>query len=376
MNILLDNLLLLLLAIFLEGISPLAMNILVQETSDGRQRLLAIANHSHISLDDFIDFRLINIKMDNLSLLGIFGRNARDTVTESHTDGNEHITLLSLHIGSIRTMHTEHTHIKRMVARKSRKTEQGTTSRDISLLQEFNQFIMSTTQFYAMTDESERALCLIDEFSSFSYSLFINLRIWIIGCNLLTFHRFPLTSSNLGILGEVEYYRSRTTATSDEEGTAYSPCHILRTANLIRPLRDRLGNAHQVNFLEGISTQSAHTHLSGDDHDRCRIHHGIRNTGERISCSRTTSNESNTHFAADSGVALCSVSSSLLVTNQDVIEHLLLSSRVTIQCIKHWHDATTWVTEDGLNPFVMQGAHQCFSSCYYFFCHLSISYSE
>ena len=119
MNILLDNLLLLLLAIFLEGISPLAMNILVQETSDGRQRLLAIANHSHISLDDFIDFRLINIKMDNLSLLGIFGRNARDTVAESHTDGYEHITLLSLHIGSIRTMHTEHTHIKRMVARKS-----------------------------------------------------------------------------------------------------------------------------------------------------------------------------------------------------------------------------------------------------------------
>ena len=231
---------------------------------------------------------------------------------------------------------------------------------------------MGTSQLYTMPHEGKRLLCLIDEFCSLSHSLLNNLRIWIVRCNLLAFHWFPLASCNLGILGEVEYHRTRSTATSDIERTAHSPRYILRTANLISPLRDRLGNAHQVNLLEGISTQSTHTHLSGDNHDRRRIHHGISNTGERIGSSRTTSHESHTHFAADSGISLCSVSSSLLVTNQDVIEHLLLSSRVTIQRIKHWHDTTARITEDGLYPFVMQRAHQCFSSCYYFFCHLSV----
>ena len=122
MDILFYHLLLLLLAIFLKGISPFAVNILVQETGDGWQRLLAIANHSHICLDNLIDFRLVDIQMDNLSLLGVFRRNARDTVAEAHTDGDEHIALLGLHIGSIGTMHTEHTHVKRVIARKSRET--------------------------------------------------------------------------------------------------------------------------------------------------------------------------------------------------------------------------------------------------------------
>ncbi|CDD18300.1 unknown [Prevotella sp. CAG:732] len=101
MDVLLNHLLLLLLAIVLEGISPLTMNILVQQASDGRQTLLAIAYYGNIGLDDLVDFRRVDVEMDNLRLLGIFRRNARDTVAESHTDGDEHITLLGLHVGSV-----------------------------------------------------------------------------------------------------------------------------------------------------------------------------------------------------------------------------------------------------------------------------------
>ncbi|CUQ62949.1 Uncharacterised protein [Segatella copri] len=66
------------------------------------------------------------------------------------------------------------------------------------------------------------------------------------------------------------------------------------------------------------------------------------------------------------------MSSSLLVTYQDVVKHLLFTSRVTVQCIKHWHDAAARISEDSFNILVFQGAHQCFGSCYYFFCHLYV----
>ena len=209
-------------------------------------------------------------------------------------------------------------------------------------------------QFYTMSHKGKRLLCLIDEFSSLSYRLLINLWIRIIRCNFFTFYRLPLTSCNLSILCKVEHYWTRTTTAGNIKRTTHSPGNILRTTNLISPFRDWLGNTHQVNLLESICTQSPYTYLSGNNHDRCRIHHGISNTCKSISCSRTTGHECYAHFATDSGIALCSVSSSLLMTYQDVIKHLLLSSRVTIQCIKHWHDAATWITEDGLNPFVMQ----------------------
>ncbi len=89
------------------------------------RRLLAVAHHSHIGLDNLVNLSLVNIQVDNLSLRSILRRHACDTVAETHTDGDEHITLLGLHVGSIRTMHTEHTHVERVVARQGRKAEQG-----------------------------------------------------------------------------------------------------------------------------------------------------------------------------------------------------------------------------------------------------------
>ena len=228
---------------------------------------------------------------------------------------------------------------------------------------------MCTTQFYTMSYKRKRFLGIVDQLSSLFHCLLIYLRIWIIRSYFLTLHWFPFASCDLSILGKIKNYRTWTSTTSDIECTTYSPSHILWTTNLIRPFRDWLGYTHQVNFLESIGTQSRYAHLTSYDHDRGRIHHGISNTCQGIRCSRATGHESHAYIATDSSISLCCVSSSLLVTYQDVIKHFILSSRVTIQCIKHWHDATTWIAEDGSYPFVLQGAHQRFCSCYYFFCH-------
>lgn len=62
MDIFLYYLLLFLLAVFLEGVSPLAVNILVQQTGNGWQTLLAVAHHSHIGLDNLINLSLVNVR--------------------------------------------------------------------------------------------------------------------------------------------------------------------------------------------------------------------------------------------------------------------------------------------------------------------------
>ena len=119
MNVFLDNFLLLLLAIHIERVAPFTVYILVQQTCDGWQRLFAVTDDSDIRLYHLVYLGLVNIEMNHLSLRSILGRNTRDTVAESHTDGYQHITLLRLHVGGIRAMHTEHTHIERMIAGQS-----------------------------------------------------------------------------------------------------------------------------------------------------------------------------------------------------------------------------------------------------------------
>ena len=94
---------------------------------------------------------------------------------------------------------------------------------------------MSIAQFHAVTHEGERLLGIIDEFGSFLHRLLVYLRIRIVRSHLLALHWLVLTSSHLGILGEVEDNRTWATATCNIEGTAHSPRHILRTTNLIRP---------------------------------------------------------------------------------------------------------------------------------------------
>ena len=55
--------------------------------------------------------------MDHLGLFGIAVETAGNTIRESHADGNQHIALLLLDVWGIVTMHTQHTHIQRMVGR-------------------------------------------------------------------------------------------------------------------------------------------------------------------------------------------------------------------------------------------------------------------
>ena len=103
------------LCIFCKRVAPFAMHILLQQSCDSRHRHLAIADNGYIAHDILVYLCSVDIEMDNLSLLSIGRRQTSYTVAKAHTDSYEHITLLSLHIGGVATMHTKHTHIQWMI---------------------------------------------------------------------------------------------------------------------------------------------------------------------------------------------------------------------------------------------------------------------
>ena len=98
-----------------ETVAPLSVNILLEQTCDGGQRNLAVAHHSHSGLHVLVYLRAVYVEVDDLGLFGIGVQAASHTVAETHADGNEHIALLFLHVGSITAVHAEHAHIERMV---------------------------------------------------------------------------------------------------------------------------------------------------------------------------------------------------------------------------------------------------------------------
>ena len=161
----------------LKRVAPLLMFILIYQGRDSGQRLLTVANHRHIGLHILINLTMVNIQMNNLRLFSVGLQITSHTVAESHTDSNQHITLLLLQVHSVIAMHTQHAHVERMIRGKSRESEHRTTCGNIGFLQEGLQFCLGISQFHTLPYERQRFLSMIDQFSSLTHGLSIQLRI-------------------------------------------------------------------------------------------------------------------------------------------------------------------------------------------------------
>ena len=60
---------------------------------------------------------------------------------------------------------------------------------------------------------------------------------------------------------------------------------IDRLGDQVAVLGDRHGDAADVGFLESIGADSRAAHLSGDRHDRNRVHVGVRDGRHEIGCA-------------------------------------------------------------------------------------------
>ena len=319
-----------LLEIWLEALNPLLVLVLVKQTGYGRQRHLTVANNRHVGLDILVNLHIIYIEMYNLGLLGVCVKTSGNTVAEAHTDSYYHIGLLCKDVGCIAAVHTEHTHIERMVGRKGRESEQCACRRDVCLLKKLDKLVVCSTKFYTMTNERQWTLCLVYQLGSSCHMVVMYLWIRVVAANRRYLCRLPIACTNLSTLREINNHWTRTACTCYVEGTAYSPSHVLRTAYLIAPLADRLSQTHEVDLLESIGAESAYAHLSGNDNDWGRIDHGICHTRKRVGNTRAACNQAHSYLAANTRETFGGMGSRLFVTYENVVESLVLASCIIV----------------------------------------------
>ena len=74
--------------------------------------------------DKHIDFRRVNIKLKNFGILSKLLRIACDTVAETNANGNQKIAFADPIIGSLRSVHSQHSRIQPVIAVKSSLSHQ------------------------------------------------------------------------------------------------------------------------------------------------------------------------------------------------------------------------------------------------------------
>ena len=231
------------------------MLVLTHQLGQFGQSFLAIAKDSHVHLHVLVDFRRVNVHVDDFRLLGVCIEITRYTVIETHTYSNQDITFIGLYIRTEITVHTEHALVQRMIGRNGRKSQQSTSTRDVRLLQESLQLFLGISQFHTLSYQHERLLCRVYQIGRMLKFHTVSVGNGVVATDKVEHHRFVVHHLRLCVLREVKHHRSRSSAFRNIKSARHCPSHIFRPANLITPLADRLGYTNQIDFLKSICTQ-------------------------------------------------------------------------------------------------------------------------
>ena len=357
-----DDLRVFLLGIGFEAIYPSLVRSLLHELCHFGQRLFAVAEDGECGLHVLAELRGVNLKVNDLGLLGVCLQVARHTVVEAHADSYEQVALVGHDVRRQIAVHTEHSHVERMVGRCGGKAEQSGGKGNLSLLAKRYQLLVRTGQLYALTDEHKGLDALVYHAGSFRDGSFFGLRIGVVAADEVDRLRSILYHGRLCILRKVEHHGTGPAALGNEEGTCHGPRDVFGTTYLVVPLRDGLRHAHDVNLLEGIGAQHGSAHLSADDNHRRGVNHGIGHARNGVHGPRTARHDGTAHLAADAGIALSGMYGSLFVAYQNVVQRLL----VVVECIVGRHDGAPGVTEKHIHTLVLKATHQHLGTCDFF----------
>jgi hypothetical protein len=158
-------------------------------------------------------------------------------------------------------------------------------------------------------------------------------------------------AGELHVLRQVDHHRARTAVRGHVEGLVQDARQVVDGFDEIVVLRAVARDADRVAFLERVRADEVGRHLSGDAHDRDRIHHRIGETRHRVRGARPRGHENDADLARGTGIAFRRMHGALLVAHQDVLDLLLMEKRV----VDRQHRPAR-IPEDVLDPLILQGA--------------------
>ena len=130
------------------------------------QRLAQVADDGDIWRYILADFGPVDLKVDNLGLLGEAVQIARDAIVKTHAQGNQHVTALDRTIGVCLAVHAGHAQVERMRLRDVARAQQCGHHRNVGLLDQLQQRLSCAGELDAVAGHDQRAIGLVDQFGS------------------------------------------------------------------------------------------------------------------------------------------------------------------------------------------------------------------
>ncbi len=248
--------------------------------------------------------------MQYLRILRKFLRITHYTVGKSCSQSNQHITFADTEVGSLRTVHANHTCVTRIMPVEYSLTHKRITDRGIQLPRKFSDFLISAGNDRAATYIDERFLRIPKKGKSL-----LQILLRILGRLVDGFRFFLLKFIAVGghVFCDIYQYRSGSSASRYREGFSKRIGQNTDILDDIVMLRDRHSDTCNIYLLEGILPQGRKHHITGDRHHGNRIHISSGNPRHKIRGSGPACRKAYPYLTGCPGVSVRRMGCSLLM---------------------------------------------------------------
>ncbi len=230
------------------------------------QNFLKVSDKGSVNMYVLIDFRIVDIYLQDLRVLCEGSGTADLTVGKARTQHNQKIAGGYAEIRSLRPVHADHSGIMRGMSVNHAFSHQCITDRRVNFGNELPDFFVCAGNDAASADIDKRLLCFADHARCLT-----DIFLCILRRRILQIERRPLRlkirDSCCDIFRNVNENRPRTTAPRDTKGGA----DRFRKIRYIFYNKSVLGNRHRdagnVHFLKGILAKQRKRNIAGNrDH--------------------------------------------------------------------------------------------------------------
>ena len=154
------------------------------------------------------------------------------------------------------------------------------------------------------------------------------------------------------VLGDVHDHRPRPSRGGQVEGALQRLGEVPHVLHEEVVLHARPRDADRVDLLEGVAADPGRRHLTGQDHQRNRVHEGRGDTGDGVRGARTGGDEGHARAPGRARVSVGGVRRALLVTDQHVLDGVLL-----VDLVVDVQYSPPGVPEDAFHALVLEELH-------------------
>ena len=319
----------------------------------------AIADNRQIHLDILIDAGGVDIDVDFLGIGGECIQAAGDAVVKPRTDADHQVAIMHDIIRLISAVHPQHPQPLLVGGRiRAQPHQRGGDGK----AGHAHQFAQQHRGIGAGIDDAaagvkHRLFRLGHQVNGMFNGVQIALDLRLIGLVMHIFRPRIGAGGKLHVLGNINQHRARAAGARHIKGLMQYARQIGNRADQIIMLGAGTGDAGGVTFLKGIRADEVGWHLSGDAHQRNRIHQSIGERGDSIGGTGAGGDEQNTHLAGGTGIAFCRMAGTLLMTHQHMLDVILLENRIINR-----QNRAAGIAENRIDALILQSGNHHFRS--------------